>query len=93
MIMSVNSTQPPNPTGGGSGGILTDPFLELTGAVTTSAVQRASKCDSACVSNGAVAGSIIGTLMISALIAFLTWLIYLRPKFQGLSALGFRDGE
>jgi hypothetical protein len=38
---------------------------------------------SSCVTDGALAGAIIGTLILSAFIGFLTWLIYLRPKFQG----------
>ena len=69
---------------GNSGGFLIDPLFELTAGATTPAIQRTSKSDPiSCVSNGALAGSIVGTLIMSAFIAFLTWLIYLRPKFQG----------
>ena len=60
-----------------------DPFLQLTGAKTTPIVQKFNKPDPSCISNGALAGSIIGTLILSAFVGFLTWLIYLRPKFQG----------
>jgi hypothetical protein len=66
------------------GGFLADPFLELTAGVTTPANQKTSKSDSPCISNGALAGSIIATLLLSAFIAFLTWMIYLRQKLQGL---------
>ncbi|CAF1511194.1 unnamed protein product, partial [Didymodactylos carnosus] len=37
-----------------------------------------------CITNGALAGSIIGTLIFSCFVAFLTYLVYLRPKFQEL---------
>jgi hypothetical protein len=67
----------------GGGGFLADPFLELTAGPTTPAIQKSTKSDSSCVSNGALAGAIIGTLIMSAFIGFLTWLIYLRPKFKG----------
>lgn len=67
----------------GGGGFLVDPFLELNSAITTPTIQKTNKTDLACISNGALAGSIIGTLILSAFIGFLTWLIYLRPKFQG----------
>ncbi len=70
--------------GGGGGGFLVDPFLELTAGVTTPTNQKINKLDSSCVSNGTLAGSIIATLLLSAFIAFLTWMIYLRQKLQGL---------
>ena len=63
---------------------LNDPFLDAGSGAISPAVQKSNKPDSSCVSNGALAGSIIGTLLLSALIAFLTWLVYIRPKFQGL---------
>ena len=67
------------------GGFLGDPFLELNGAPTASTVPKSTKIASTCVTDGALAGAIIGTLILSAFIGFLTWLIYLRPKFQGFS--------
>ncbi|CAF0727622.1 unnamed protein product [Adineta steineri] len=68
-----------------TGSVLVDPFLELSGTgITTPALQKSNKLDSSCVTNGALIGSIIGTLLLSALIGFLTWLIYLRPKFKEL---------
>ncbi|CAF0965649.1 unnamed protein product [Adineta ricciae] len=66
------------------GGFLSDPFLELTGSVTTPAIQKSNRTDLTCVSNGALVGSIIGTLLLSLLVGFLTWLVYLRPKFREL---------
>jgi hypothetical protein len=81
VIMSIDLIRTQNPIGGG--GFLSDSFLELNAAVTTPAIQKSNKFESACISNGALAGSIIGTLIMSAFIGFLTWLIYLRPKFQG----------
>ncbi|CAF3292025.1 unnamed protein product [Rotaria sp. Silwood2] len=68
--------------GGGGGGFLADPFLELTAGVTSPANEKSIKSDSTCVSNGALAGSIIGTLILSAFIAFLIWAIYIRQKLQ-----------
>lgn len=65
------------------GGFLGDPFLELNGASTTLATPKSTKLVSSCVTDGALAGAIIGTLILSAFIGFLIWLIYLRPKFQG----------
>ncbi|UJR32927.1 hypothetical protein I4U23_020388 [Adineta vaga] len=82
VIMSTISIQTQSSIAGG--GFLPDPFLELTGAVTTPAIEKANKTDSTCVSNGALVGSIIGTFLLSVLIGFLTWLTYLRPKFQEL---------
>jgi len=81
--MSIDFTRTQSPIGGG--GFLADSFLELNSALTAPAIQKSSKLEPSCVSNGALAGSIIGTLIMSAFIGFLTWLIYLRPKFQGLS--------
>jgi hypothetical protein len=83
IFLIIDLIQAENPFGNG-GGFLTDPFLELTGGITTSLNEKTSKSDSSCVSNGALAGSIIGTLLLSAFIAFLTWMIYLRQKLQGL---------
>jgi hypothetical protein len=65
------------------GGFLADPFFELNGASTTPAIPKSTKLESPCVTNGALAGAIIATLILSAFIGFLTWFIYLRPKFQG----------
>ena len=65
------------------GGFLTDPFLGINAEVVTSVNKRSIKSDLSCVSNGALAGSIICTLILSAFIAFLTWMIYVRQKFQG----------
>jgi hypothetical protein len=79
--MSADLIRTQSPIGGG--GFLADPFLELTAGATTPAIQKSTKSDTSCVSNGALAGAIIGTLIMSAFIAFLTWLIYIRPKFQG----------
>ena len=70
-----------NPFDGG--GFLVDPFLELTGGVTTPITSKTNKTDASCVSNGTLAGSIIATLLLSALIAFLTWMVYLRQKLHG----------
>jgi hypothetical protein len=69
---------------GNGGGFLTDPFLELIGGGTTPVNEKSSKSDSSCVSNGALAGAIIGTLLLSAFVGFLTWMVYLRQKLQGL---------
>ena len=65
------------------GGFLTDPFLELTAGITTPVNEKSNRTNSSCVSNGTLAGSIIATLLLSALIAFLTWMVYLRQKLQG----------
>lgn len=81
MIMSIDFTRTQSSIGGG--GFLADPFLELNSALTTPTIQKSNKTEISCISNGALAGSIIGTLILSAFIAFLTWLTYLRPKFQG----------
>ncbi|CAF2028355.1 unnamed protein product [Rotaria magnacalcarata] len=64
------------------GSFLADPFLELTAGVTSAPNEKSSKSDSSCVSNGALAGSIIGTLILSAFIGFLAWVIYLRQRLQ-----------
>jgi hypothetical protein len=66
------------------GSFLTDPFLELTAGITAPINQKTNKTDSSCISNGTLIASIIATLLLSCLIAFLTWLIYLREKLQGL---------
>lgn len=68
----------------GGGGFLPDPFLELTAGGTTPPNEKSHKTDSTCVSHGALAGSIIGTLILSAFIGFLAWFIYFRQKLQGL---------
>ena len=73
------------------GGFLADPFLELTAGVTSPPNEKSSKSDSSCISNGALAGSIIGTLILSAFIGFLAWVIYLRQKLQGLLVLFLAD--
>ncbi len=87
MIMSIDFSRTQNPIGGG--GFLSDPFLDLNAGVTTPAVPKVNKSESACVSNGGLAGAIIGTLIMSAFIGFLTWLIYIRPKFQGFLLIFF----
>jgi hypothetical protein len=66
------------------GAFLTDPFLELTAGITTPVNQKTNRTNSTCISNGTLAGSIIATLLLSCLIAFLTWMVYLRQKLQGL---------
>lgn len=76
--MSIDFLRTQNPLG--TGGFLPDPFLDLNGAVTTS---KTTKIESICLSNGALAGAIIATLILSAFIGFLIWFTYLRPKFQG----------
>jgi hypothetical protein len=81
VIMTIDFIRAQSPTGGG--GFLPDPFLELTAGPTTPAISKSNKVESSCITNGALAGSIIGTLILSAFIGFLTWLVYLRPKFQG----------
>lgn len=55
-----------------------DSFLELSssGKATTTTTNS-------CISNGALAGAIVGTIILCGFIGFLIWLIYLRPKFQG----------
>jgi hypothetical protein len=65
------------------GGFLVDPFLELTAGVTTLPSRKANKFDTPCLSNGSLAMAIICTLILSAFIAFLTWLVYLRQKLHG----------
>ncbi|CAF0865072.1 unnamed protein product [Adineta ricciae] len=80
-------TQAQNPfNSGGSSGFLVDPFLELTGAITTPVIPKSAQADLSCVSQGALAGAIIGTMLLSAFIAFLTWMIYLRQKLQELQS-------
>ncbi|CAF1006936.1 unnamed protein product [Adineta ricciae] len=71
---------------GGSSGFLVDPFLEPTGAITTPVIPKSAQPDLSCVSQGALAGAIIGTMLLSAFIAFLTWMIYLRQKLQELQS-------
>ena len=69
---------------GGGGGFLVDPFLELTGVgATTPPDPKSSKLEASCVSSGTLTVTIICTLLLSALIGFLTWLVYLREKLQG----------
>ena len=83
--MTIEITRAENPFSGGVGGsgVLFDPFIELTAGVTTPTNQKLSTQDPSCVSHGTLAGAIIGTLLLSAFIAFLTWMIYLRQKLQG----------
>ena len=69
-----------------NGGFLADPFLEASNPLTSTPLIKSTKC----VSDGTLAGAIIGTLILSAFAAFLSWLIYLRPKFQGTSII-FED--
>ena len=87
--MSSDFLRTQNPISVIGGGFLPDPFLDLNGAITTPALSKASKISSICFSNGALAGAIIATLILSAFIAFLTWFTYLRPKFQGSIAFVF----
>ena len=82
ILLTINFIQAQNPFDGG--GFLADPFLELTAGLTTPVNQKTNKTDSLCISNGTLAGSIVATLLLSALIAFLTWMVYLRQKLQGL---------
>ncbi|CAF4749247.1 unnamed protein product [Rotaria sp. Silwood1] len=81
ILVTIHLIQAQNVFDGG-GGFLADPFLELTAGVTSPVNEKSTKSDSTCVSNGALAGSIIGTLILSAFIAFLIWVIYLRQKLQ-----------
>jgi hypothetical protein len=85
VLVTINFIQAQNPFDGG--GFLADPFLELTAGVTTPANQKPNKSDSSCISNGALAGSILATLFLSAFIGFLTWMVYLRQKLQGLFSI------
>ncbi|CAF0880745.1 unnamed protein product [Rotaria sordida] len=89
MIMSFDLIRTQSPISGG--GFLADPFLELTAGVTTPAISKSNKSDPSCLSNGALAGSIIGTLIMSMFIGFLTWLIYLRPKFKELHYIHLQE--
>lgn len=82
VFLIIDFIQAQNPFDSG-GGYLADPFLELTAGGTTPPNQKSNKSDISCVSNGALAGSIIATLLLSAFIAFLTWMVYLRQKLQG----------
>jgi len=84
VFLIINLTQAQNPFDGG--GFLADPFLELTAGVTTPANQKTNKSNLTCISHGTLAGSIIATFLLSLFIAFLTWMIYLRQKLQGLFA-------
>jgi len=81
LFILINSLQAQNPFDGG--GFLGDPFLELTAGVTTPVNQKSNKSEPTCITNGALAGSIIATLLLSAFIAFLTWMVYLRQKLHG----------
>ena len=83
VIVTIDLIQAQSPFDGG-GGFLVDPFLELTGGATTPVTQKSSKSEPTCITNGALAGWIIATLLLSAFIAFLTWIIYIRQKLQGL---------
>ncbi|CAF4830741.1 unnamed protein product [Rotaria sp. Silwood1] len=90
MIMSFDLIRTQSPIGGG---FLADPFLELTAGATTPAIPKSNKLDPLCLSNGALAGSIIGTLIMSMFIGFLTWLIYLRPKFKELHYIHLQENR
>lgn len=83
ILIYIDLIHAQNPFDGG--GFLVDPFLELTGGggLTTPVNSKSNRTDSSCVSNGTLAGSIIATLLLSALIAFLTWMVYLRQKLHG----------
>ena len=71
-----------------SGSFLGDPFLDVTnGLSSTPSITKVNKVEPLCISQGALAGAIIGTMLLSVFIGFLTWLVYLRPKFQGWSCL------
>lgn len=64
-----------------------DPFAEVNSAdkVTTSTT--------ICISNGALAGAIIGTIILCVFTGFLIWLVYLRPKFQGVRCFKKKHNE
>ena len=82
LMTTVAFNRAQSPFGGGS--FLTDPFLDMTnGLSSTPTLPKAIKAGPVCISEGALAGAIVGTLLLSAFIGFLTWLVYLRPKFQG----------
>lgn len=80
MSFDFSRTQSPLFSGGG---FLSDPFIDIAAGITTPPIQKSNKLDPVCLSNGALAGAIIATLIMSMFIGFLAWLIYLRPKFQG----------
>ncbi|CAF1339947.1 unnamed protein product [Adineta steineri] len=85
ILLILDFSQTDNPFSvGSSTGFYVDPFLEISSGVTTPANQKSSNSDSSCMSQGTLAGAIIGTLLLSAFIAFLTWMIYLRQKLQEL---------
>ncbi|UJR14234.1 hypothetical protein I4U23_001225 [Adineta vaga] len=87
LLVTIDFIQAQNPFNSGvGGGLPLDPFLELTGAVTTPVIQKSTNPDLSCVSQGTLAGAIIGTLLLSAFIAFLTWMVYLRQKLQELQS-------
>ena len=95
VIVVLDVIRAENPFGGS--GFLVDPFLELTAGATTPAEPRSSRPESTCLSNGTLAVAILCTLLLSAFIGFLTWMIYLRQQLQGSCSLSLvqtrRPGE
>lgn len=82
MSFDLSRTQSPIGGFGGIGGFLADPFFDIGGGITTPAIPKSNKPDP-CLTNGALVGAIVATLILCTFIAFLTWLIYLRPKLRG----------
>ena len=74
-----------NPFGGS--GFLVDPFLELTAGATTPPEPRSTRPEPTCLSNGTLTVAILCTLLLSAFVAFLTWMIYVRQQLQGSCSL------
>ena len=82
LIIELIQAENPFNTGVNSG-FLVDPFLELTGGVTTPPDIKSNKPEPACFNNGTLAVAIICTLLLSAFVTFLIWLTFLREKLQG----------
>ena len=91
LLLRIGSIQSENLFNTGTGnGFLVDPFLELTAGVTSPPDGKSSKSDStACLSHGSVASAVICTILLCTFAAFLIWLVYLRQKLQGQSAMSF----
>lgn len=86
-LLTVQSIQAENlfNTAVNGQGFVVDPFLELTGGVTVPPDSKSSRPEPACFNNGTLTITVFCTLLLSALVGFLIWLIYLREKLQGLS--------
>lgn len=80
-MASADFTRTQNPLPNAN--FLVDPFLEANNPLSSTPLTKSTKLETKCISEGSLAGAIIGTLILSAFAAFLSWLIYLRPKFQG----------